>query len=119
MVLLYVAAGRSAATTLVHIFAGGKSAARPLLDSTLDDEPKYTNYYCWHMVTIIIAAMSACYLASASGVATLEAAVIATLLAFAFAGWSGALIVLAKQNTKTLPQWVLFLAIAHSVCVFR
>lgn len=44
----------SFAVCLTHIILGGREAARPLLDADLRAIPKYTNYYCWHMVTIII-----------------------------------------------------------------
>jgi len=50
------AAGFSAFTTLVHFFAGGATVARPLLDATdIDKVAKLVNYYCWHIVTLVLA----------------------------------------------------------------
>ncbi|MEM7078522.1 MAG: hypothetical protein AAF513_07840 [Pseudomonadota bacterium] len=109
---LYVAAALAAFTAVVHVLGGGRSAARPLLDSALADEPKYTNYYCWHMVSIIIAFMAACFALSAARLASIDLAIGATLLAVLFAAWSLLLIVWKRQPVMRLPQWILFLPIA-------
>ena len=55
-----LAAGVAATiTTLIHIFAGGPTVAAPLLAARdIAETPKLTNYYCWHIVTITLAAMS-------------------------------------------------------------
>ena len=57
MFWLYIASGLCAATLLLHLAGGGKSIARPVLDSNLDPEPKFASYYCWHIVSMIIAFM--------------------------------------------------------------
>ena len=109
---LHIAATISLVTLIAHIFGGGKSAAQPLLASGLDDEAKLTNYYCWHMVTIIIAFMCLCFALTAGGYTSADLAVAATLLAALFTLWSIGLIFWKKQKVTTLPQWILFLPIA-------
>ena len=108
---LYIAAALSVITLLVHIFAGGKSVAKPLLESALDNEAKFASYYCWHLVTIVIAFMATCFALSASNITSLELAISASVLAFLFTCWSISLTVLKKQHVMTLPQWILFLPI--------
>ena len=109
---LYAASVLSGLTALLHIFGGGKTAAQPLLESSMEDGAKYTNYYCWHMVTIIIIAMSVSFYLAACNVQLIELAVLSTGLSFAFALWSCLLIVIKKQNPFVLPQWLLFFPIA-------
>ena len=38
-------------TALIHIIAGGKDVARPLLTSSIDEVVKLTLYACWHLVS--------------------------------------------------------------------
>lgn len=109
---LYAASALSAITCLIHLFGGGITVAKPLLESELGAEAKYANYYCWHMVTIMIAAMAICFFLAARAWASMDLAVLSSSLAFAFALWSGALIMLKKQPMLTLPQWILFLPTA-------
>ena len=112
MYWLYAASALSGFTALLHIFGGGKSAAKPLLESSMNDEAKYTNYYCWHMVTIIIISLSVCFLLAARNVEFRELAILSVALCFAFALWSCFLIYIKKQKPFVLPQWVLFFLIA-------
>jgi len=111
MYWLYAASLLCALTTLIHIFGGGPAVAKPLLDSALDDEAKYTNYYCWHMVTIVIAAMAICFFLAARRPESFQLGVLATVLSFAFGIWSVALVIGKKQGFFTLPQWALFFPI--------
>ncbi|WP_291078171.1 hypothetical protein [Hyphomonas sp.] len=56
---LFLAAGLSLVTFLVHLFAGGVHVARPLLASTaLPPASKWLNYYCWHLVTLMLGFMA-------------------------------------------------------------
>ncbi|MEM8684832.1 MAG: hypothetical protein AAGF72_15470 [Pseudomonadota bacterium] len=105
---LLAAASVSGLTCLVHVFAGGSSAARPLLRSELDDEAKYTNYYCWHMVSIVIAAMACGFAYAAINASARDVAIVMTGLALAFTLWSLGLIAWQRQPFLRLPQWVLF-----------
>jgi len=112
MYWLYAASLLSALTALLHIFGGGVAVARPVLNSDLNDEAKYTSYYCWHMVTIIIVAMSVCFFLAGRYPELRELGVLCCILSFAFAVWSVVLIIAKKQKLLKLPQWILFFPIA-------
>lgn len=110
---LLAAGAASGATLLIHVFAGGPSIARPLLSATdIDEVARLTNYYCWHLVSITLAAMTFgfTYPAFTSGEAALAA--MWTVIAAAFALWSVALVIWKRQRALDLPQWTLFAAIA-------
>lgn len=103
----------TAAVCALHVFLGGPEAARPLLRARdLNRVARYTNYYCWHMVTIVLAGMAAAFFAAALSPPAVELAWAATLLAAAFALWSIGLVIWKKQKPFHLPQWILFLAVA-------
>lgn len=107
------AAALSAVTCAIHIIPGGREIARPLLASgDLAQVPKYTSYYCWHMVTITLAALAAAFGWAAADPRAGEAAIVATALSLAFAVWSLALIARFKLPPLQYPQWALFLPIA-------
>jgi len=109
---LYAASVLSAITALLHIVGGGKTTAQPLLESSLNDRAKYTNYYCWHIVTIVIIAMAVCFFLAARHVEYRELGILSTALSLAFAIWSCLLIFIKKQKPFVLPQWVFFFPIA-------
>ena len=75
-----------------------------MLRSSLGDEAKFTNYYCWHMVTIVIATMAGLYFMAARDENHFGLAVVATLLSYAFAVWSLILSIWKRQRVKTLPS---------------
>lgn len=112
MIWLYSASALSAITLLVHLFAGGVSAAKPLLASDLDPEAKYTNYYCWHLVAIVLATMALCFFVPTVRSSSIDLAALASAMAAAFAVWSFLLIGIKKQPLFSLPQWALFLPIS-------
>ena len=97
---------------MLHVFAGGPIAARPLLLSDMRDEAKYTNYYCWHLVSIVIAAMTFGFAYAAVEAAGRDVAIIMTVLAGMFAAWSLGLVLWKRQRPFRLPQWLLFAPIA-------
>lgn len=72
----FVAAAVIAAITFyVHTFVGGPRAAVPLLaDTQLPKASKWLNYYCWHIVTILLAAMALSFAAVAVGLASQDVA---------------------------------------------
>jgi len=111
MYWLYAASVLSGMTALLHIFGGGKSTAKPLLESSLDDEAKYTNYYCWHIVTIIIITMAVCFFLAARSERFLELGMLSSVLSIAFGLWSCLLIYIKKLKPFGLPQWLIFLPI--------
>ena len=109
---LYLAAFFSFLTLVAHIFGGGRTIAQPLLDSELEEIPKYASYYCWHMVTMIILYMTISFTLSASNLASTDLAWGSLILAALFAVWSFILCLWKKQGLLELPQWIMFLPIA-------
>ncbi|MGJ8612368.1 MAG: hypothetical protein ACSHWY_14795 [Octadecabacter sp.] len=101
-----IAAGLSC---LIHTFLGGPEIARPLLASNdIHDVPKYVNYYCWHLVTMTIAAMAVGFVWAAIDPTQTGLAWMWTVMAVLFMLWSLALIRLKRQNIWHMPQWTLF-----------
>ena len=110
---LFAAGVAAIFTTLIHIFAGGPTVAAPLLAARdIAETPKLTTYYCWHVVTITLTAMSCAFLFAAIHPGETALAVMWTAIAAAFAAWSIALVVWKKQKALELPQWTLFAVIA-------
>ena len=62
------AAGATAFMTFcVHTFIGGIHVARPLLaDQGLPRAAKWLAYYCWHLVTLMLAALTLVFAAMAA-----------------------------------------------------
>lgn len=59
IVLMSLAAITSLITFAVHTFIGGPRVAGPLLATThLPIASKWLNYYCWHLATVFLLAMS-------------------------------------------------------------
>ena len=108
------AAGAAAgATLLIHVFAGGPTVAAPLLAARdIPETPKLTNYYCWHIVTITLIAMSVGFAIPAFAPGETTSALTWTLIAAVFALWSIALFLWKKMPPLALPQWILFTPIA-------
>lgn len=110
---LLAAGGAAGATTLIHVFAGGPTVAAPLLAAKdIDDVPKLTNYYCWHVATITLIAMTIAFVYAALVPDKGALAAMWTVIAAAFAAWSVALIIWKRQKPFDLPQWTLFAVIA-------
>ena len=66
----------------VHTFVGGVFVARPLLASRdLTPASRWLNYYCWHIVTVLLLLMAAGYAWAATRPQALDLAVFLTLLA--------------------------------------
>lgn len=57
----------AACTAAVHIFAGGRDVARPLLASDLGETLKLTLYACWHLVSVALVLSSLALLADGIG----------------------------------------------------
>ena len=109
-----VFAGISAAlTALVHTFVGGKLVARPLLAAPkFDHISRYTNYYCWHIVTIVLFSMSVLFFIPSLYPDAMDLAWLSTIYAIAFVVWSLVMILTRKLKFKQFPQWVLILPTA-------
>lgn len=108
---LAAASALSALTWAVHTFVGGPEIATPLLNAEMPAVPKFTAYYCWHLVTLTLAAMAVGFGYAAFDPGGWDVAVLATGLAASFAGWSLALVRWSGRHPLELPQWVLFLGI--------
>ena len=54
-------------TALIHVIAGGKGVARPLLASAADEVVKLTLYACWHLVSVALFLSSIALLGNGAG----------------------------------------------------
>lgn len=107
-----VAAALSVAVCLIHTFAGGRTIAVPLLKADLHPVPKYVTYYCWHIVTIVLAAIAVMYAFAGMRADSLDLGWVATVLVAAFCLLGLAVPPLKKQKYSQMPQGWLFLPIA-------
>lgn len=112
---LALAALLAAATTLIHAILGGREIATPLLAAErLHAVPKFTLYYCWHLVTIVLAALALAFGLVAIGLGSRDLALFATVGAALFCLWSLGMVGLFHLRIAHFPQWALFAAIAIS-----
>jgi hypothetical protein len=112
---LALAAVLAAATTLIHAILGGREIATPLLAAErLHAVPKFTLYYCWHLVTIVLAALALAFGLVATGLGSRDLALFATVGAVLFCLWSLGMVGLFRLRIAHFPQWALFAAIAIS-----
>jgi len=108
-----LAAGTSAATCALHLVLGGRVVARPLLDVRgLGVVPKFTAYYCWHLVTIAIAVVAIAFALAAAFPAAAPFGLAAAMVSAAFSLWSLAMVALYRLPLRLFPQWLLFLPAA-------
>jgi hypothetical protein len=98
-------------TWAIHTFVGGPVVAGPLLTSEMKPVPKLTNYYCWHLVTLVLLAMSGGYAYAAIRPGGRDVAVLLSIMAASFCIWSVLLFTWKKRKALELPQWILFLSI--------
>ncbi|MEP5730430.1 MAG: hypothetical protein ABJL67_13800 [Sulfitobacter sp.] len=97
----------------LHLFAGGQSIAKPLLDQTnLNPVVRLTHYYCWHIVTISLAQLALLFGWAAIAPNAYPLALIGTATALAFSIWGLALVVATRQKFRHMPQGFLFLPVA-------
>ncbi|MFO3797405.1 MAG: hypothetical protein ACK8QZ_09015 [Anaerolineales bacterium] len=114
MNIWFFAAGVAAVfIALIHVALGGRETARPTLAAgELPSLVRYTNYYCWHMVTLSLGLVSAAFLYAALPARPPELAAGATFFA------AGAAILCLGMNVRFRlkhahhPQWMLFLPVA-------
>jgi len=112
-IYLMAASAASFFAFAIHTWVGGPVAARALLNSTdMRDVPKFTNYYCWHLVTITLFAMGVAFAWAAINPSGLDVAWFAFGLSTSFLIWNLILIIWKKQSFLYMPQWVLFLGIS-------
>jgi hypothetical protein len=73
--LMWAASAAALTTFAVHTFVGGVFVARPLLaDQSLPKAAKWLAYYCWHIVTMLLLALTLAFAAAAVGALPREAA---------------------------------------------
>ncbi len=115
--LLLSAAVLAAFVTAVHVIAGGKDVASPLLASSISEEPRLTLYAVWHMVSVLLGISAAALVRAAMPKHQAGMASAVRLLALLW-GASGLvfLVVAATQAGEglflKLPQWVLLLPVS-------
>lgn len=109
---LIAAALLCTATVGIHIFIGGPEVVPSLLKAeSMTVVARATACYCWHIVTITLAAMGVAFAMSAL-TGTPDAALIATGLAVCFTGLNITLIITRKLPWLEMRQWALFAPIA-------
>ena len=111
LLMIYAAIVTNFVIFLIHVFVGGPTSARPLLAAKdLRTVPKLTNYYCWHLVSIVLFAMGLCWVWFLIDPAAREVAILATGLSAAFLVWGLLLVLWKRQKHMEMPQWILFAA---------
>ena len=100
----------SFAITLIHIFAGGKAIAAPMVAcEALHPVVRFTNYYCWHIVSICLALLTAAFVWPAWVAQAWEAGLLATVMATGFCILGIILVLAKKQRFRDMPQgWLFF-----------
>ncbi|MEM7644653.1 MAG: hypothetical protein AAF366_19330 [Pseudomonadota bacterium] len=68
----------------IHTFLGGRDIARPLVRADLEDVVKWTQYYCWHLVTLTLAGLSLALIGGGLDARLTGAAGLAAILTTAF-----------------------------------
>jgi len=100
------------AVCLLHLFAGGKIAARPLLaDEKFNDIAKYTLWYAWHIVTLALLGFGVMLLIAAFTPQLIALAMAAILLVASVFLLSLAMIIKFRLKPLHFPQWLLFLPV--------
>ncbi len=106
---LLVAGGLSAYICLLHTFYGGKTVATPLLKAKdIESTAKYTQYYCWHLVTFTLAMLAIGFSYAAIWATTPDIAWFTTIFAAGFTVWGLILPPLVKEKYSKMPQGWLF-----------
>ncbi len=104
-------------TCLVHVYLGGPELAAPLLRQDeagvgLTYAVRQALYYCWHLVTLMLAAMAGMFLYAAFNPRARSLGVTATLLTLGAGVWNVILGLSAGLFPEPLVQWILFLPLA-------
>ena len=109
---LIAAAALAALTTLVHFFVGGRQVAKPLLETgELNSLVKFTHYFCWHIVTIALAAMALGLAYAGLNPGGRDVAILMVVLAATIAVWNFAMNARHRLKASRHPQFVFFIAI--------
>lgn len=110
---LLIAALLAGGITLTHLILGGREIARPLLAAEgLRGVPKYTLYYCWHLVSLTLAAMALAFLLAALSEAHRPLGTFATAGAALFCLLCLGINWRFTRPALGHPQWAMFLPVA-------
>jgi uncharacterized Tic20 family protein len=109
-------AGAIAALTAgVHLSLGGMTIARPLLESSLEDEVKFTMYACWHLVSVSLVLSAFTLIATGAGMIAMNPSLIAFIsLSWLLFGMVFLAVTLGVAKPGTLlrfPQWILLIPV--------
>jgi len=101
-------------TALIHVIAGGKDIARPLLAGSVDEVVKLTLYACWHLVSVALFLSSIALLGHGAGFYNSpETVAFVSIMWFMF-GAVFLVVTLGFANSGALfrlPQWVLLVPV--------
>jgi hypothetical protein len=109
----FIAAALMSGLTLgIHLVAGGRYIVRPLLAAEgLGEGAKYTAYYCWHLVSIVLAGMALAFVRAGIAPGGRELAATCVLFATLAAVWSFAMVSRHKLPFWQYPQGLLFVLV--------
>ncbi|NJM70209.1 MAG: hypothetical protein HC862_08245 [Scytonema sp. RU_4_4] len=109
---LLAAAVASLIVFLAHLFWGGYEVAKPLLNAPdIQEVPKLTAYYCWHIATILLFVMTCAYAYVALLQPDIPLTVAVTSIAGACVLLNIGLIAVRKLKPLDYPQWAFFIPI--------
>ncbi|RZA35176.1 MAG: hypothetical protein EOP92_11775 [Lysobacteraceae bacterium] len=107
--LMSLASATSFITFAVHTFIGGPRVVKPLLATThLPIAAKWLSYYCWHIATVFLLAMSLGFAYVALHPDRPELAVFLTAMCAALSFLSVAVTLKAGINPVRFPSTTLF-----------
>ena len=113
--LLIIAGVLALLTSVIHIFAGGRDVAEPLLDTSLPNDAKYALHACWHFVSIFFVVTALYLLSSGLGVVEQGPGLIILIsglwLLFGLLFLGITVRVNGPGGVFKLPQWVLLLPV--------
>ena len=111
-IYLSIAAVLSVGIALLHTFMGGRHIAAPLLAANMASTPKYTSYFCWHIVTLTLAGMAVLFGYAAFTPTAVQAGWTAVVLAGSIAALGIVMVPVMKLSYRNHPQGWLFVPVA-------
>ena len=110
--LLLAAGVLSLLTALTHLVVGGHFIVRPLLRAA-DFRPvsKFTTYYAWHLVTIVLFTMSSGFFFAAAVPDQRPLVIVFAIISGAASVLNFGVIIYFKQKPTRLIQWIFFVPI--------
>lgn len=104
----------------LHTFVGTPEVADPLLASAIEDRAKYLNFFCWHIVTIVLWAVAAGYLWSTIVRSSTELVVFLTILMASIGIWGVFLPPSVGLSYVSMPQgWLFFPIVVLAILGIR